>query len=586
MRVTWIQPEDLVGHELRQAREEGKDVGRDRGALARGRRLAGAAARRVAGAGLRASCAALALELLDELAALPRPLADRRARGLRRDPRRGRPGAGARSRRRRGADRGRLARPRGRLRARQAGRGPRRARASARSREAAGNWPVAAGSPREACRPTCSSAGRGTARAARRASPRTSTARPEDDDLNFTMLGVALLERCGTRLRRARRGEALARLPAARPDLHRRARRDAEPPARACCRRRRPTLPQPVPRVDRRAAARRRLRLGRRRRPGARGADGVGGRAREPHRERRLRGDVHGGGARGLARPRRRRRPRPTPASRSCPRYSRLAEALLDGARARRAARVGGGRRRALRALRRAPLGARDQQHGARRRGALRASTATSRARSARSSQGGWDTDTNGAAVGSVLGAIVGPAGIDERWTAPLRDRIASSLPGLRREHDRRARTADARGRSPPSQSRDAPGRGAARPARPAADRPADGRAARARRRPRGARRRQDPRRARRPGRLARLARGARALARRGARRASATTAARTTPGSPGRSAASRSRSSGSGTSCSTTTRARRFTPDRLLAEAEREFGGFDGDRALARLSR
>ena len=26
MRVTWIQPEDLAGHELRQAREEGKDV--------------------------------------------------------------------------------------------------------------------------------------------------------------------------------------------------------------------------------------------------------------------------------------------------------------------------------------------------------------------------------------------------------------------------------------------------------------------------------------------------------------------------------------------------------------------------------
>ena len=26
MRMTWIQPEDLVGHELRQAREEGKDV--------------------------------------------------------------------------------------------------------------------------------------------------------------------------------------------------------------------------------------------------------------------------------------------------------------------------------------------------------------------------------------------------------------------------------------------------------------------------------------------------------------------------------------------------------------------------------
>ena len=26
MRITWVQPEDLIGHELRQAREEGKDV--------------------------------------------------------------------------------------------------------------------------------------------------------------------------------------------------------------------------------------------------------------------------------------------------------------------------------------------------------------------------------------------------------------------------------------------------------------------------------------------------------------------------------------------------------------------------------
>jgi ADP-ribosylglycohydrolase len=45
--------------------------------------------------------------------------------------------------------------------------------------------------------------------------------------------------------------------------------------------------------------------------------------------------------------------------------------------------------------------------------------------------QAGWDTDTNGAAVGSVLGAILGPARIDERWTAPLKNRIASSLPGF-----------------------------------------------------------------------------------------------------------------------------------------------------------
>ncbi|HET8950756.1 MAG TPA: ADP-ribosylglycohydrolase family protein, partial [Solirubrobacteraceae bacterium] len=45
--------------------------------------------------------------------------------------------------------------------------------------------------------------------------------------------------------------------------------------------------------------------------------------------------------------------------------------------------------------------------------------------------QGGWDTDTNGAAVGSIVGAAVGTAGIDERWSAPLGGRFTSSLPGF-----------------------------------------------------------------------------------------------------------------------------------------------------------
>jgi ADP-ribosylglycohydrolase len=45
--------------------------------------------------------------------------------------------------------------------------------------------------------------------------------------------------------------------------------------------------------------------------------------------------------------------------------------------------------------------------------------------------QAGWDTDTNGAAVGSILGATVGLDGIDERWAAPLQGRFASSLPGF-----------------------------------------------------------------------------------------------------------------------------------------------------------
>ena len=45
--------------------------------------------------------------------------------------------------------------------------------------------------------------------------------------------------------------------------------------------------------------------------------------------------------------------------------------------------------------------------------------------------QGGWDTDTNGAAVGSIVGAAVGVDGIEERWSAPLGGRFTSSLPGF-----------------------------------------------------------------------------------------------------------------------------------------------------------
>ncbi|MFH5823777.1 ADP-ribosylglycohydrolase family protein [Georgenia sp. AZ-5] len=42
----------------------------------------------------------------------------------------------------------------------------------------------------------------------------------------------------------------------------------------------------------------------------------------------------------------------------------------------------------------------------------------------------GWDTDSVGATAGSVVGALVGAEGIGEYWTAPLRGTIATSLPG------------------------------------------------------------------------------------------------------------------------------------------------------------
>lgn len=44
---------------------------------------------------------------------------------------------------------------------------------------------------------------------------------------------------------------------------------------------------------------------------------------------------------------------------------------------------------------------------------------------------GGWDTDSNGATVGAITGALAGNSGIDRRWSDPLRGRVSSSLPGF-----------------------------------------------------------------------------------------------------------------------------------------------------------
>ena len=44
---------------------------------------------------------------------------------------------------------------------------------------------------------------------------------------------------------------------------------------------------------------------------------------------------------------------------------------------------------------------------------------------------GGWDTDSVGATVGSVCGAVAGAAALPARWVDPLYNRVASSLPGF-----------------------------------------------------------------------------------------------------------------------------------------------------------
>ena len=44
---------------------------------------------------------------------------------------------------------------------------------------------------------------------------------------------------------------------------------------------------------------------------------------------------------------------------------------------------------------------------------------------------GGWDTDCNGATVGSIIGVMKGPAAIPSSWSAPLRNRVRTSLKGF-----------------------------------------------------------------------------------------------------------------------------------------------------------
>ncbi len=44
---------------------------------------------------------------------------------------------------------------------------------------------------------------------------------------------------------------------------------------------------------------------------------------------------------------------------------------------------------------------------------------------------GGWDTDCNGATVGSVLGVMNGAKAIDAHWADPLNDTLASAIFGF-----------------------------------------------------------------------------------------------------------------------------------------------------------
>jgi ADP-ribosylglycohydrolase len=188
LRVTWIQAEDLVGHELRQAREEGKDVDavEERWLAAGGQRAPGRGASQEVSP---PKLVRLARELLDELDALPRPLVRDEPDTF--EP----PDLALRAPdldRIRGAWLGRAA---GCILGKPVENIPREGiRAIA---QGTGNWPVRGWFTAEGLDPAV------TERYPwNKASRPTSLAEnidgiPEDDDLNFTMLAVMLLERAG-----------------------------------------------------------------------------------------------------------------------------------------------------------------------------------------------------------------------------------------------------------------------------------------------------------------------------------------------------------------------------------------------------
>ncbi len=427
MRVTWIQPEDLIGHELRQAREEGKDVD----AVEARWLAAGGAPAPARGASPEAvppQLGAHALALLDELAALERPRAAAEPDDLDAIVAAA-PGAPALepvpgvTDRIRGAWLGRavgclLGKPvesisRDGIRAIAVG---------------TGNWPVAGYFTAEGLSPEISERWPWNKASRSTSLVENIDGMPEDDDLNFTMLAVALLER---------NGAAFSSLDVAKIWL------DLLPPGRIFTAER---------------VAMRNLLLGK--------LPPETASHHNPFREwvgARLRVDAFGWASPGD----------PERAARLAWEDARVSHtangtyaamfmaaahaATLADVSAAAAAESGLGVIPAGSRLAEAIRFAREQATSAAgwedvvdalygRYGSLHwvhaiNNTALVAAAMFRFTSfddaicgvvaGGWDTDTNGAAIGSVFGALSGHEGIAARWSAPLHDTVASSLPSF-----------------------------------------------------------------------------------------------------------------------------------------------------------
>ncbi|MEU6843686.1 ADP-ribosylglycohydrolase family protein [Streptomyces sp. NPDC046716] len=196
LRLTWVQPEDLIGHELRQAAQDGRDATavEERWVAAGGHLApdrAGASADPAT-----PELRALAERLLDELAAEPSPLAAAEPAEYRAPaapaPAPARPDPGTELRRLHAAWLGRaagclLGKPVEKLTLTGI-------RAIARS---TGNWPLAAWFTEQGLDPAIAREHPWNRRSRPTSLAENIDGMPEDDDLNYPLLGLLLIQRHG-----------------------------------------------------------------------------------------------------------------------------------------------------------------------------------------------------------------------------------------------------------------------------------------------------------------------------------------------------------------------------------------------------
>jgi ADP-ribosylglycohydrolase len=443
LRLTWVQPEDLVGHELRQAAQDGRDAGAVAAIERRWLAAGGHPAPDDAGASPGPTAPplrALAERLLDELAALPSPLADDEPTDLAaiRSACPDWPAPG------RAVDRSTLL---DRLHAAWLGRAAgcvlgkpvekvslAGIRALAR---ATGNWPLDGWFTEVGLDPAVAAAHPWNGRSRPTSLAENIDGAPEDDDLNYPLLGLRLLQRHGQRFTTADVAQLwLDALPAGRTfTAERVAYRNLldgiEPPHTATHRNpfrewigaqiRADVFGWTHP-GDPAAAAE----LAHRDAVLSHTANGVYGEmfaAAAIAAAAGGAGDVHACLRAGLA---------------VVPPRSRYADAVRFGIEAARssATATAGDFDAVVDALHARYAADHHWVHvlpnAALLAAALTHADGDFTAAICRTVSGGWDTDSNGATAGSITGLLAGsPEAIEPRWSAPLKNRLATTVAGF-----------------------------------------------------------------------------------------------------------------------------------------------------------